>query len=109
MGSSFRGSCIPCYPRSGPAHVDGVEDVDVVVVGRPVTAAKDDEFFAYGRAGHGSEGNGDLAHHWRTRPVEGVGIQDVELVEARPGIAAAKYVDIGSDHCGCVGAQGGMW
>lgn len=40
--------------------------------------------------------------------MEGVGIEDVEIIEAGAAVAAAKHVDVGADDGGCMGAEGRM-
>jgi len=80
--------------RFGPTEIDGIEDIDVVVVRWPIATAKDDEFLADCRTCHGSQRQRERAADEGTGPVEGVRIEDIELVEAREGVAAAKHVDI---------------
>lgn len=41
--------------------------------------------------------------------MESVGVQDVEVVETRAAVAAAKDVDVATDDCCRVGPQGRVW
>lgn len=77
VGAPLAGLALPADFGLAPAEVDGVEHVDVVVVCRPVTTAEDDEFFAYGCAGHGAEGDGYVAAYVGGGEVEGVGVENV--------------------------------
>lgn len=53
MGSPF-GRVREGYVGFGPAHVEGVEDVDVVVVDWAISSSEYEQFFANGRRSHGS-------------------------------------------------------
>lgn len=97
MCPPFAGLPVSAYYGLAPAEVHRVEDIYIVVICRPVTAAENYQFLADGGAGHGPQGHGDVAAYDGGGKVECVCVEDVEFVETAAGIATTEYIDVGAN------------